>query len=107
MQLDPNCYNDDRPPPYACSSRACSATCPAAEGRTKTLTCFLHEVLIHGHDALHGGGSISVERGRADQTTILPEGQPADQQISSTASESCVSGQHYSQLITQQHPLFR
>lgn len=65
MQPDPDCFRDDRPHPCACGSKAYRATCPAA-GQSQTLTCFLHEVLIHGHNPLHGG-SISVERGQIRQ----------------------------------------
>lgn len=39
----------------------CSVTCPAS-GQSQTLTCFLHEVLIHGYKPFHGGGSICVEK---------------------------------------------
>lgn len=102
----PRLLQERQTTPCACGSKARSTTCPAAE-ESQTLTCFLHEVLIHGHNPLHGGGSISVERRKADQAAVFPGGHPADQQVSSIASEvqSCVSGQHYSQLITHQHQL--
>jgi len=73
MQLGPDCFRDDRPLPCAWGSKTCSDTCPAAE-HSPTRTCFLHEVLIHGHNPLHGGGSTSVERGRADQAVFSQEG---------------------------------
>lgn len=97
MQLDPGMLQGCQTTPTTASgSKACSALCRIA-GQSQTLTCFLHEVLIHSHNPLHGGGSISVETGREDQGAVCPAGlptehSPADQQTPSPISEkqSCI-----------------